>query len=37
MSMSQKKKIKELEGKVDQILEYLQDSQPTSSSPEGKD
>jgi hypothetical protein len=36
--MSQKKKIKELEEKVDQILEYLQNnSQSTSESPKGKD
>lgn len=35
--MSQKKKIKELEEKVDQIMEYIENnSQPTSSSPEGK-
>lgn len=35
MSMSLKKKIKELEGKVDQVMEYLENSQ--SESPKGKD
>jgi hypothetical protein len=35
--MSQKKKMKELEAKVDQILEYLENSQSTSESPKGKD
>ena len=38
MSMSQKRKVKELEAKVDQIMEYLE-SQSQSSTPEtgGKD
>ena len=38
MSMSQKRKVKELEGKVDQIMEYLESqSQSQSESPSGKD
>ena len=34
--MSQKRKVKELEEKVDQIMEYLE-SQSQSSAPKGKD
>ena len=37
MSMSLKKKVKELEGKIDQVMEYLENSQSTSESPKGKD
>ena len=40
MSMSQKRKVKELEAKVDQIMEYLESqSQSQSGAPEtgGKD
>ena len=38
MSMSQKRKVKELEAKVDQIMEYLESqSQSQSESPSGKD
>lgn len=36
MSMSLKKKVKELEEKVDQIMEYLE-SQSQSDAPSGKD
>ena len=36
MSMSQKRKVKELEEKVDQIMEYLE-GQSQSESPKGKD
>lgn len=36
MSMSQKRKVKELEAKVDQIMEYLE-SQSQSDAPSGKD
>jgi hypothetical protein len=35
--MSQKRKVKELEEKVDQIMEYLENSQSQSESPKGKD
>lgn len=38
MSMSQKRKVKELEEKVDQIMEYLESqSQSQSDAPSGKD
>ena len=38
MSMSQKRKVKELEDKVDQIMEYIEgQSQSQSESPKGKD
>ena len=38
MSMSQKRKVKELEAKVDQIMEYIESqSQSQSESPKGKD
>ena len=38
MSMSLKKKVKELEEKVDQIMEYLEgQSQSQSDAPSGKD
>ena len=44
MSMSQKKKIKELEARIealedtlDQVMEYLENSQSQSESPKGKD
>ena len=36
MSMSQKRKVKELEAKVDQIMEYLE-GQSQSDAPSGKD
>lgn len=36
MSMKLKKKVKELEAKVDQIMEYLE-SQSQSDAPGGKD